>query len=237
MLKKLTVITAIILATSGASGVSASTLQFDMLGTGSGTTDTVEVSFTIETGLTGTGPTNTLGFTTFDPVAALTAFSVIERDSSGNVLNTLGADTSLAGLTISQTRVNQNLGVPQPGSNTFAISFNGGPALTGSPGGFLNLTLGSSGFGSFFGPPDPIPDVLFDDPTRLLNTVTTALDIDNLNPSTGISSTAIGNFRFTSVTVSDPSPVAPPNVIPLPASLPLLLAGLGAFGILRRRRG
>lgn len=39
-------------------------------------------------------------------------------------------------------------------------------------------------------------------------------------------------------TLVDTSPVAPPpGVIPLPASLPLLLAGLGAFGLLRRRRG
>ncbi len=40
---------------------------------------------------------------------------------------------------------------------------------------------------------------------------------------------AYGNFAFTQ------DPVAPPAV-PLPAALPLLLAGLGAFGLARGRR-
>jgi hypothetical protein len=31
-------------------------------------------------------------------------------------------------------------------------------------------------------------------------------------------------------------PAAVPNVIPLPAALPLLLAGLGGFGLMARRK-
>jgi hypothetical protein len=46
-----------------------------------------------------------------------------------------------------------------------------------------------------------------------------------------------GNFGTAAMTVVAAHPEPDPSVIPLPAGLPLLLAGLGALGLLRRRRG
>lgn len=241
MFKTLLSATALLLA--AASVAQASSIRFDLEGEGAmaaNSTETVDVSFTVDTSVTGTA-TSAPGLVdahTFDPVSALLDFSIIRKDVSGSVLNTVGVDTSLSPILIRQFRSNAGSGAAETGSNNFRIDFTSTAALTGVSSGFLSVRLGSSGFGTTSGPATPINDVLFDDPENLLNTaLSNNVDIDNLNifSSTGIASTAIGNFRFTSLTLSDPTPAPPPSVVPLPASLPLLLSVMGWIAFLRRR--
>ena len=66
------------------------------------------------------------------------------------------------------------------------------------------------------------------------NLLTLRLSLTNIEQLTiaAIENTAYGNATLT----LDAEAAPPPSPVPLPAGLPLLLAGLGALGLLRRRR-
>jgi len=65
------------------------------------------------------------------------------------------------------------------------------------------------------------------------STLSGAQDLSFVELSTGF----LGNdYTLDDIALTfDDSPITAPNPIPLPAALPLLLAGLGALGVLRRR--
>jgi len=87
---------------------------------------------------------------------------------------------------------------------------------------------------------------LFSDPSNLFDTLTAGQTI-NLNDFNSYFQLSIGYVGATSVldatSLSNADlggyslTVGPMAAVPLPAGLPLLAAGLGAFGIMRRRKG
>ena len=99
---------ALLLATAGAQ---AAVLKFDLEGS-SVSGDTVELTFTIDQGATGTfSPVaGVIDNHVFDP-SVLTDFAIVERDSGGNILTEVGIGPDTSAVTIRQSLRNLNLGV------------------------------------------------------------------------------------------------------------------------------
>ncbi len=133
---------------------------------------------------------------------------------------------------------------PVPESQRLNVVSGGDPfdeAFSGSIGAldanFIGLTIGAQG-------PD---NYLYDDPNSLFSGFADGFSNTPLAFGGSITTAQFGGFDTTTLFFGanefsitgeggGTGPIDPPAPVPVPASLPLLLAGFGALGVMRRRR-